>query len=56
MKIFGERLRILRLKHGMTQQTLADLLCSERTTIVGWELSRSIIFLEETHLLRNLKD
>ena len=38
MKIFGERLRILRLKHGMTQQTLADLLCSEHTTIVGWEL------------------
>lgn len=38
MKIFGERLRILRLKHGMTQQTLADLLSSERTTITGWEL------------------
>lgn len=38
MKIFGERLRTLRLKHGMTQQALADKLCTERTTITGWEL------------------
>ena len=38
MKIFGERLRTLRLAHSMTQQTLAELLCSERTTILGWEL------------------
>lgn len=38
MKIFGERLRTLRLAHGMTQQQLADTLYSERTTIVGWEL------------------
>ena len=38
MKIFGERLRTLRLAHGMTQQALADMLCSERSTIVGWEL------------------
>lgn len=38
MKIFGERLRTLRLKYGMTQQALADKLCTERTTITGWEL------------------
>lgn len=38
MKVFGERLRTLRLVHSMTQQTLAELLCSERTTILGWEL------------------
>lgn len=38
MKVFGERLRTLRLAHSMTQQTLAELLCSERTTILGWEL------------------
>ena len=38
MKVFGERLRTLRLAHSMTQQTLAEMLCSERTTILGWEL------------------
>lgn len=38
MKIFGERLRTLRTKHGLTQQALADKLCSERSTIAGWEL------------------
>ena len=38
MKVFGERLRTLRLANGMTQQTLAEMLCSERTTILGWEL------------------
>lgn len=38
MKIFGERLRTLRIAHGMTQQELADKLCTERTTLTGWEL------------------
>ena len=38
MKLWGERLKMLRLEHGMTQQALADKLCTERTTIAGWEL------------------
>lgn len=38
MKIWGERLRTLRLEHGMSQQALADKLCTERSTITGWEL------------------
>lgn len=38
MKVFGERLRTLRLANGMTQQTLAEMLCADRTTILGWEL------------------
>lgn len=38
MKIFGERLRSLRIARGITQQEMADLLFMDRTTILGWEL------------------
>ena len=51
MKLWGERLKMLRLEHGMTQQALADKLCTERTTIAGRDA-----FLEKSQEMSNPND
>ncbi len=41
MERFSERFSRLRIKQGMTQQELADLLCVSRQTISSWEKGRT---------------
>lgn len=37
MSIFSERLKELRLQHGLTQQEIADLVHVNRVTYTNWE-------------------
>jgi len=42
MKGIGERIRVLRLRSNMSQETLAEILGVTRQTISKWELSLSL--------------
>lgn len=39
-KIFGERLKELRIEHGYTQQNIADIFNVSKMTISSWEKSK----------------
>ena len=41
VKTIGQRIRYLRMKHNMTQKTLADILCVSNNTVSSWERGRT---------------
>ena len=54
MKIFGERLRALRLEKGWSQQVVADHLQIDRTTYTKYEIGVVEPHLETLWLLAQL--
>jgi transcriptional regulator with XRE-family HTH domain len=53
-KRFGARLRKWRIEGGYTQRDLAFKLDCSETTILGWELAKSLPTYK--HLKRNIKE
>lgn len=54
LKSIGHRIRCLRVKQNMTQETLARLLCVTDSTVSSWERGRTEPDLTAIMMMANL--